>query len=96
MLEQSLRGTRGEESERLRRGARIPPLAEALAPLRARVRPEAMRRLTAGLTVLIGIEALIVLRDMWGMDAIEAERTVAWAARALVRATFAKTGRKNA
>lgn len=40
----------------------------------------------SALTLLIGWEAMIVLQDIRGLDASEAEEVCAWAARALLAA----------
>jgi AcrR family transcriptional regulator len=43
-----------------------------------------------GLSLVMGIESLVVMRDVLGMSYTEARRTGEWAARVLVRATLAE------
>lgn len=45
-------------------------------------------RLSQALSVLFGVEALTVLRDICGLDGVAAEGVVAWASEALTRATL--------
>ena len=59
-----------------------------LAPLRARVDKRRYERLVSALVMVLGWEALIIQRDMRGLDAREGEALSAWAARALVKATL--------
>lgn len=79
-------GTLGTEPQ-FTRGHRVDLLRDAVAPLRGAVDPQRLERLTQALSLVFGVEALIVLKDIWGLDA-EATRAVAqWTAGALVRAT---------
>ncbi|MER6584040.1 TetR/AcrR family transcriptional regulator [Nonomuraea sp. NPDC001023] len=72
---------------------RVGWLEQACAPLRDTLSEEAFQRLISALTVVVGWEAQIALRDVRGLDA-EAEReTVRWAARALVNAAISENGR---
>jgi AcrR family transcriptional regulator len=78
-------GTLGGE-ERFVRGNRRRLLGEAVAPLRGKVRRQTFDRLVQSLSLIFGTEALIVLKDIWGLDGNEARRVAIWAALALVRA----------
>ncbi|HEX7166449.1 MAG TPA: TetR/AcrR family transcriptional regulator [Acidimicrobiales bacterium] len=84
LLDAWLRERRGEQAERLPRGARIPHIERALTPLRAQLGEREFRRLAAVVSVLIGIEGWMALHDMWGMDAAEAEETLLWAMQTLL------------
>ena len=59
-----------------------------LAPLRTRVDRRRFERLVSALVMVLGWEALIIQRDMRGLDPREGEELSAWAARALVKATL--------
>jgi AcrR family transcriptional regulator len=83
-------GTLGEE-EPIVRGHRKELLAEALRPLKGRLRRPAFDRLTQSLSLIFGTEALVVLKDIWGLDGDEARRVAVWAAHALVRAAMAES-----
>ncbi len=69
-----------------RRGHRIVLLREALKPLAAELPPAEIDRLAQALSLIFGVEALVVLKDMWGLDGEQAARVATWAAAALVRA----------
>jgi AcrR family transcriptional regulator len=73
---------------RPRRGyRRVEWLERALEPLRDSVSPERFERLVSALTLVIGWESMIVLQDLRGLDAHEAEEVCVWAARAMLAAT---------
>lgn len=69
-----------------RRGTRrIDWIESALAPLRSELNDRAFARVVSAISLCVGAEALIVLRDIRGLDPSAAEDVSAWAARALVR-----------
>jgi AcrR family transcriptional regulator len=75
-----------------RRGyRRVAWIEDALAPARADLDPEAYERLVSALTLLIGWEALIILRDIRGLGVADAEDVCAWAAGALLAAAPGRT-----
>jgi hypothetical protein len=66
-------------------------LERALEPLRPQLSVEQFDRLISALAVVVGWEAMTVLRDVRGLDA-ETERQVStWAAKALIEAVLAET-----
>ncbi len=73
---------------RLRGGRRIGWIEEALAPLSNSFEkdPATLKRLVAALSLCMGIEALIVLQDVCGLEAAEAVDVSRWAAQALLQA----------
>jgi AcrR family transcriptional regulator len=77
---------------RPRRGfRRVQWLERALEPLRPQLSAEQFDRLISALAVVVGWEAMTVLRDVRGLDA-ETERQVStWAAKALIEAVLAET-----
>ncbi len=80
-------GTLGEEP-RFQRGHRVDLLADALSPLRARLSPENFERLAQALSLAFGVEAIIVLKDIWGLDGENARGVAKWVASALVEAAI--------
>jgi AcrR family transcriptional regulator len=84
-------GVLGAEPE-FRRGHRMELLRDALAPLAPRVSPETATRLAQALSLFFGIEALIVLKDIWGLDSGEAQDVATWAASMLVRSAVGSGG----
>ena len=65
---------------------------DALEPLRADLAAEQYERLAAALAVVIGWEAMIVLRDICGRDDKLEPAVVMRMARALVEAMLAESG----
>ena len=82
-------GTLGVEAQ-LVRGHRKGLIAEAMAPLRTRLSRKAFDRVMQSLSLIFGTEAIVVLKDIWGLDGEEARRVAIWAANALVRAATAE------
>lgn len=90
-------GAKEMEDGRPRRGyRRVAWIEDALVPARAGLDVEAYERLVSALTLLVGWEALIILRDIRGLDAREAEEVCAWAAGALLAASAPATPLDNA
>jgi AcrR family transcriptional regulator len=84
-------GTLGNEP-RLTRGHRVDLLKDVTAPLKGKVSAAKRERLEQALSLVFGVETLVVLKDIWGLSAAEAQTVAAWAATALVDAT---TGEAN-
>ena len=75
---------------RLRGGGRVRWIEKALAPVRERFEEQDFRRLVAALSLCMGIEALVVLRDVCALESSEAEEVLRWAARRLLRCSLAE------
>jgi AcrR family transcriptional regulator len=89
MLRGSLEPRPDAAAEVPRRPAnRLRWFARALAPARERLGPERFEQLVAALSLCVGIEALVVLRDVCGLDSARAEEVKRWAAATLVRASL--------
>jgi AcrR family transcriptional regulator len=87
-LEQWLRTHQGAGDDyRVRKGRRIPWLDRALAPL-CELPARQKRRLRTALSMLCGVEAMIVAKDICGCSAKEAEEASRWAAQAMLRAAL--------
>jgi AcrR family transcriptional regulator len=78
----------GSSPSRLRGGGRVRWIEKALTPVRGRLEEPEFRRLVAALSLCMGIEALVVLRDVCVLEASEAEDVLRWAARTLLRASL--------
>jgi AcrR family transcriptional regulator len=78
----------GEElgEEPIQRGGRRGLIQATLEPYQGKLDAATLRRLAIALSLLVGIEARIVLRDIWHLDEDEAEQTARWIARTLARA----------
>lgn len=85
-LEQWARRQAGEpESERsIVRGGRISILESGLAGMQDKLDNAASRRLLIALSLLFGIETLVVLKDIWNLDDSEAKDVLHWAGLALI------------
>jgi AcrR family transcriptional regulator len=94
-MEQWLRSHQnGNEDYPLRMGRRVPWIERALAPLRS-LSPRRKRRLRTALSMLCGVEAMIVAKDVCGCTAKEAEEASRWAAQAILRAALQETKRRT-
>ncbi|GLZ46086.1 TetR family transcriptional regulator [Actinomycetospora sp. NBRC 106375] len=69
---------------------RLEYVERALAPLQGRLDPDELDRLTHALTVVMGIESVLVLRDICGLEAAEMLAVQHWTARALVDAAASR------
>jgi AcrR family transcriptional regulator len=69
----------------LRQGRAIGWVSEALAPLAGRLGAEGVRRLAVAIRAVSGIESLVWLVDVAGLDTRQAVEQMVWSARALVR-----------
>jgi AcrR family transcriptional regulator len=87
-LQQWAKAQAGQELDEppIRRGGRLDGIHAALAPFRGQLDPAALRRLAIAISLVMGVEARIVLRDIWELDEDEAERVIRWVARTLARA----------
>lgn len=85
MLAQSVQRA-GGAAEPARQNRRGPLVAAALAPAADAFDPEALDTLSKALVVLLGIEAVVVFKDVLRVSEAEARRVRRWAIRALVEA----------
>jgi AcrR family transcriptional regulator len=82
------------EEEPYRRGHRVRILDHALEPMKRQMTPASRDRLHKSLSILFGIEAYAILKDMWGMGEREIEKTVLWMADALIDASIREAAKK--
>ena len=94
MLRLSLEPGGGEELL-LRQGRAIGWIEDALAPLRGRLRPSALRRLVLAIRSACGIEALVWLTDVAGLSRHQASKLMRWSALALLRAALAEADERE-
>lgn len=83
-------GTLGDEPV-FSRGHRVQVLQTAIAPLRNILDETKFKRLAQALSLAYGLESLLVLQDMWGLNLEEAQNVAQWTASALVSAALAET-----
>lgn len=70
----------------LRQNRRTPLIEAALEPARRQFRPASLKMLKRALAMVIGTEAMLVLKDVLQLDDAEARRVRRWAIGALVDA----------
>ncbi len=80
-----------EEAGSIRAGRRVRWLRNALEPAREWIDEESFERLVAAMCLCVGIESLVVLRDVCGLKAKEAEGVARWAAFTLLRASLGES-----
>ncbi|SRR5581483_237342 len=81
----ALRGSR-QERDPLRGARRDALLSAALAPLARELPEEKVDRLKIALAALVGVESMIVFRDVMGLEHDRARAEGEWAVRQMVRA----------
>lgn len=80
----------GDDAGPLRGYRRIDGIEQAVEPLRDTISAEQLDRLVSALSVVIGFEAMVVLRDVRGLAADKEEQVLLWAATSLVEAMLAE------
>jgi AcrR family transcriptional regulator len=87
-LEQWAKVQAGEDlgEEAIKRGGRREGIRVALEPFEGKLDAETLRRLAIAISVVIGVESRVVLKDIWNLDDDEAREMTAWMARNLARA----------
>ncbi|MEO8530464.1 MAG: TetR/AcrR family transcriptional regulator [Deltaproteobacteria bacterium] len=78
------------------RGHRVDLLLEATAPLADKLTRPHHQRLAQALSLVFGLEVLVVLKDIWGLNSQEASDVAQWAATALVKAAEAEAHSETA
>lgn len=91
------RARRAQDEPKYRRGNRRRLLTLAVEPMvRAGVDPAVAERLAQALSLLYGTEAMVVLKDIWGLDFRQFMNVIKWMSSALVRATLAHAAFREA
>jgi AcrR family transcriptional regulator len=79
---------RGDDGEPLRAGRRLAMLEKALAPHHNALDAADFARLRDALAAMVGLESLVVMRDVCGRSAEEGREIMEWAVRTLVAAAI--------
>jgi AcrR family transcriptional regulator len=72
------------ENQNRRGGRRIAWLKEALGPVESELPPREFQRLVNALSLVMGIESMIVMRDICDLDSKEGEKVLRWTAKTLL------------
>jgi AcrR family transcriptional regulator len=79
-----------------RPGHRREWIADVLAPARDKIEPEVYKRVSTALTLMLGIDPVVVMKDIAGASREKALDTLEWSARTLVEAALKDVrGRTN-
>jgi AcrR family transcriptional regulator len=70
----------------VRQNRRLPLIEAALAPARQEFKPAALKTLSQALALIMGTEAMVVVKDVLQLSDAEARKVKRWAIRALVQA----------
>jgi AcrR family transcriptional regulator len=84
---------RGEARPEVREGRRMRWIATALGTELAALDPARARRLQAALALTLGVEALVVMKDVCRLDDDAACEVLEWAAQALLNASLPGGGK---
>lgn len=89
-LQQWAKTQAGEElgEPPIERGGRLEGLQVALDPFEGALDADGLRRLAIAISVFLGIESRIVMRDIWRLADDEAEQVTLWIVRALALAAI--------
>jgi AcrR family transcriptional regulator len=88
MIRASLDAPRTSSGEPTRGQRRMDWINTALAPARSQLNDEVYDRLASALAVSLGVDALIVLRDICGLSPDRIETVMTWSAQALFEAAM--------
>lgn len=86
LLHQSVENEGKSEGTPVRQNRRTPMLAAALGPVRDQFRRGDLDMLKGALALFIGLEPMVVFKDVLRMDDAESEKIRRWAMRALIEA----------
>lgn len=71
-----------------RPGHRVEWIAQALAPARDKIKAATYSKLSNALTLMLGIDPIVVMKDIAGVSRKEALEALEWSARALVEVSL--------
>lgn len=75
---------RGDRAEMVRQGRRLEHIDAALQPVRSQMSADEYGQLRLALCMVLGIEALTVLKDIGGIGSRQSLDIMSWAGRALI------------
>jgi AcrR family transcriptional regulator len=78
---------RGEQDPVVREGRRLEHIDAVLEPLQGDLDTETLARLRCGLALVLGIEPIVILKDVCGLDSAETLKVLEWVGRTLIEAS---------
>ena len=86
---------RAEQDPVVREGRRLEHIDAIIQPLRHKLDTEALARLRCGLALVFGIEPIVILKDVCGLDSAEALKVLEWVGKTLIVASEARSTRSR-
>jgi hypothetical protein len=86
---------RAEQDPVVREGRRLEHIDAIIEPLRSELESEALARLRFGLALVFGIEPLVILKDVCGLNSAEALEVLEWVGKTLIEASEARSSRSR-
>ena len=87
---------RAEQDPVVREGRRLEHIDAVIAPLRHKLDREALARLRCGLALVFGIEPIVILKDVCGLDSAETLKVLEWVGNTLIEASTRHSSRFRA
>jgi AcrR family transcriptional regulator len=87
---------RGEQDPVVREGRRLEHIDAAIEPLQGKLDSETLARLRCGLALVLGIEPIVILKDVCGLDSAETLKVLAWVGKTLIEASEMDSSRSGA
>jgi AcrR family transcriptional regulator len=78
---------RGEQDPVVREGRRLEHIDAVIEPLQSKLDSEALTRLRCGLALVFGIEPIVILKDVCGLDSAETLKVLKWVGNTLIEAS---------
>ena len=78
---------RAEQDPVVREGRRLEHIDAIIEPLRRELESESLARLRFGLALVFGIEPIVILKDVCGLDSAEALEVLEWVGKTLIQAS---------
>src|SRR5579859_7063871 len=78
---------RGEQDPVVREGRRLEHIDAAIEPLQGNLDGETLARLRCGLALVLGIEPIVILKDVCGLDSAETLKVLEWVGKTLIEAS---------
>ena len=82
---------RAEQDPVVREGRRLEHIDAVIEPLQTELDIEALARLRCGLALVFGIEPIVILKDVCGLDSAEALEVLEWVGKTLIVASEASS-----
>jgi AcrR family transcriptional regulator len=87
---------RGEQDPVVREGRRLEHIDAAIEPLQGNLDSETLARLRCGLALVLGIEPIVILKDVCGLDSAETLKVLEWVGKTLIEASEIGSSRSRA